>query len=224
MSSSNQRPANRGFRSVLGCAISHYRQSSCLSAPEPLHLARGWAVHRRGLGNGSRQPHLHHAARGSCGRKDGSGIDGGGPMLTMLVSRGKRSRPTARPVPAGTPALAGPDQRRPIRQAIPAGAPDRGRWHRWRAPANAVGAARLIIMIGRIHRPRRLAGPSTALPGDRFQRLGTSSLNLPHAHPARQWPPAGSFPNSSPTCLDVSCRRPASPRPWKAFEKRKVRG
>ena len=35
MSSSNQRPANRGFRSVLRCAISHYRQSSCLSAPEP---------------------------------------------------------------------------------------------------------------------------------------------------------------------------------------------
>ena len=83
-------------------------------------------------------------------------------MLTMLVSRGKRSRPTARPVPAGTPALAGPDQRRPIRQAIPAGTHDRGRWHRWRAPANAVPAARLIIMIGRIHRPRRLAGPSTA--------------------------------------------------------------
>ena len=27
MSSSNQRPANRGFRSVLRCAISHYRQS-----------------------------------------------------------------------------------------------------------------------------------------------------------------------------------------------------
>ena len=35
MSSSNQRPANRGFRSVFRCAISHYRQSSCLSAPEP---------------------------------------------------------------------------------------------------------------------------------------------------------------------------------------------
>ena len=39
MSSSNQRPANRGFRSVLRCAISHYRQSSCLSVPEPLHLS-----------------------------------------------------------------------------------------------------------------------------------------------------------------------------------------
>ena len=37
MSSSNQRPANRGFRSVLRCAISHYRQFPCLSAPEPLH-------------------------------------------------------------------------------------------------------------------------------------------------------------------------------------------
>ena len=35
MSSSNQRPANRGFRAVLRCAISHYRQSSCLSVPEP---------------------------------------------------------------------------------------------------------------------------------------------------------------------------------------------
>ena len=35
MSSSNQRPANRGFRSVLRCAISHYRQSPWLSAPEP---------------------------------------------------------------------------------------------------------------------------------------------------------------------------------------------
>ena len=33
MSSSNQRPANRGFRSVLRCAISHYRQSPSLSAP-----------------------------------------------------------------------------------------------------------------------------------------------------------------------------------------------
>ena len=27
MSSSNQRPANRGFRSVLRCAITYYRQS-----------------------------------------------------------------------------------------------------------------------------------------------------------------------------------------------------
>ena len=35
MSSSNQRPANRGFGSVLRCAISHYRQSPSLSAPEP---------------------------------------------------------------------------------------------------------------------------------------------------------------------------------------------
>ena len=35
MSSSNQRPANRGFRSVLRCAITYYRQFSCLSAPEP---------------------------------------------------------------------------------------------------------------------------------------------------------------------------------------------
>ena len=36
MSSSNQRPANRGFRSVLRCATSHYRQVPSLSAPEPL--------------------------------------------------------------------------------------------------------------------------------------------------------------------------------------------
>ena len=35
MSSSNQHPANRGFRSVLRCAISHYRQFPWLSAPEP---------------------------------------------------------------------------------------------------------------------------------------------------------------------------------------------
>ena len=35
MSPSNQRPANRGFRSVLRCAISHYRQFPWLSAPEP---------------------------------------------------------------------------------------------------------------------------------------------------------------------------------------------
>ncbi len=35
MSSSNQRPANKGFRSVLRCAITPYRQSSCLSAPQP---------------------------------------------------------------------------------------------------------------------------------------------------------------------------------------------
>ena len=38
MSSSNQRPANRGFRSVLRCAISHYRQSPSLSAPEPVYF------------------------------------------------------------------------------------------------------------------------------------------------------------------------------------------
>ena len=35
MSSSNQRPANRGFRFVLRCAIFHYFQSLSLSAPEP---------------------------------------------------------------------------------------------------------------------------------------------------------------------------------------------
>ena len=34
MSSSNQRRANRGFRSVFRCAISQYRQSRWLSAPE----------------------------------------------------------------------------------------------------------------------------------------------------------------------------------------------
>ena len=39
MSSSNQRPANRGFRSVLRCAISHYRQVPSLSAPEPRRLS-----------------------------------------------------------------------------------------------------------------------------------------------------------------------------------------
>ena len=43
MSSSNQRPANRGFRSVLRCALSHFRQFPCLSAPEPpfAHLLTG---------------------------------------------------------------------------------------------------------------------------------------------------------------------------------------
>ena len=40
MSSSNQRPANRGFRSVLRCAITHYRQFSWLSAPEPIVYSR----------------------------------------------------------------------------------------------------------------------------------------------------------------------------------------
>ena len=35
MSSSNPRPANRGFRSVLRCAITDYRQVPSLSAPEP---------------------------------------------------------------------------------------------------------------------------------------------------------------------------------------------
>ena len=35
MSSLNQRPANRGFRSVLRCAITHYRRSPSLSTPEP---------------------------------------------------------------------------------------------------------------------------------------------------------------------------------------------
>ena len=39
MSSSNQRPANRGFRSVLRYAISHYRQVPSLSAPEPELMA-----------------------------------------------------------------------------------------------------------------------------------------------------------------------------------------
>ena len=47
MSSSNQRPANRGFRSVLRCAISHYRQSSCLSAPEPFRRYHHHQLHRR---------------------------------------------------------------------------------------------------------------------------------------------------------------------------------
>ena len=36
MSSSNQRPANGGFRSVFRCAISHYRQVPSLSVPEPM--------------------------------------------------------------------------------------------------------------------------------------------------------------------------------------------
>ena len=35
MSSSNQRPANKGFRSLLRCAISHYRPVPSRSAPEP---------------------------------------------------------------------------------------------------------------------------------------------------------------------------------------------
>ena len=35
MSSSNQRPANRGFRSVFRCGIYHFYQFPCLSAPEP---------------------------------------------------------------------------------------------------------------------------------------------------------------------------------------------
>ena len=38
MSSSNQRPANRGFRSVLRCALSHDRQFPWLFAPEPLSV------------------------------------------------------------------------------------------------------------------------------------------------------------------------------------------
>ena len=52
MSSSNQRPANRGFRSVLRGAISHYRQSPSLSAPEPSMRGRKrlwrWRLHRAG--------------------------------------------------------------------------------------------------------------------------------------------------------------------------------
>ena len=36
MSPSNQRPANRGFRSVLRCAISHYHHVPSLSAREPI--------------------------------------------------------------------------------------------------------------------------------------------------------------------------------------------
>ena len=35
MSFSSQRPANRGFRSLLRCAITHYRQFPWLFAPEP---------------------------------------------------------------------------------------------------------------------------------------------------------------------------------------------
>ena len=40
MSSSNQRPANRGFRSVFRCALSHYRPVPYLSAPEPVKQGR----------------------------------------------------------------------------------------------------------------------------------------------------------------------------------------
>ena len=49
MSSSNQRSANRGCCSVLRCAISNYRQLSCLSAPEPDSAV---AVQTKGLGVG----------------------------------------------------------------------------------------------------------------------------------------------------------------------------
>ena len=45
MSSSNQRPANRGFRSVLRCVISHYRQVPSLSAPEPFRPAKRTLIH-----------------------------------------------------------------------------------------------------------------------------------------------------------------------------------
>ena len=44
MSSSNQGLANRGFRSLLRCAISHYRQVPSLSAPEPGWI--DWFNHR----------------------------------------------------------------------------------------------------------------------------------------------------------------------------------
>ena len=40
MSSSNQRPANQGFRSVLRCAITHCHDFRSLSAPEPCDALR----------------------------------------------------------------------------------------------------------------------------------------------------------------------------------------
>ena len=51
MSSSNQRPANRGFPFSFAMRHIHYRQSSCLSAPEPprgtVKLSRILRVWRR---------------------------------------------------------------------------------------------------------------------------------------------------------------------------------
>ena len=53
MSSSNQRPANSGFRAVLRCDMTHYHDFRSLSAPEPIcniHLinkTRGWEALRR---------------------------------------------------------------------------------------------------------------------------------------------------------------------------------
>ena len=67
MSSSNQRPANGGFRSVLRCAISHYRQAPSLSAPEPMF---NHPVHdldrcsRIGTGCGFRRQHFDILATG----------------------------------------------------------------------------------------------------------------------------------------------------------------
>ena len=61
MSSSNQRPANRGFRSVLRCTISHYRQIPSLSAPrtscsDRCSLARVLYPHRTSGESSFRSP------------------------------------------------------------------------------------------------------------------------------------------------------------------------
>ena len=60
MSSSNQRPENRGFRSVLRCAIIHYCQVSSLSAPEP--DSRAWRP-RAGPALDQREPPVGEGSR-----------------------------------------------------------------------------------------------------------------------------------------------------------------
>ncbi len=53
-------PEDRG--TAAGCRLASGQGSGVAD------LAAGGAVQRRGPGNGPRQPHLHHAAGGACGR------------------------------------------------------------------------------------------------------------------------------------------------------------
>ena len=73
MSSSNQRPANRGFRSVLRCAISHYPQVPSLSAPEPSGVCTALAVTERSAhDSGSAAPWATRAGSAAHSRIKGT--------------------------------------------------------------------------------------------------------------------------------------------------------
>ena len=92
MSSSNQRPANRGFRSVFRCAISHYRQSPlavCTRPPRVLSLARLGQKVELIESSRSVEVRAHRSAAADSGAmKKGT--------LRNKISRGPRRRPRKR--------------------------------------------------------------------------------------------------------------------------------